>query len=118
MIRASIITLVASCLCGPMGSSAMAVESRQQGHLSPPSLITPGKIYEYAVELLPTAIVFRRGHRIRVHLTSSCFPLWDRNPNTGNAVGMDDKLQVARQTIYHDREHPSYIVLPVVSKSD
>lgn len=74
----------------------------RKGHASPPSLISPGQIYEYTVKLLPISVVFKKGHRIRVHLTSSCFPLWDRNPNTGNPIGMDAELQVAEQTIYHD----------------
>jgi putative CocE/NonD family hydrolase len=86
----------------------------RKGHASQPSLITPGRIYEYTVKLLPMSVVFKKDHRIRIHLTSSCFPLWDRNPNTGNPIGMDARLQVAEQTIYHDREHPSHIVLPVV----
>jgi putative CocE/NonD family hydrolase len=86
----------------------------RKGHASPPSLISPGQIYEYTVKLLPMSVVFKKGHRIRVHLTSSCFPLWDRNPNTGNPIGMDAELQVAEQTIYHDREHTSHIVLPVI----
>ena len=47
-----------------------------------PKLLVPGKIYEYTIELLPTSNVFLKGHSIRVHLTSSNFPLWDRNPNT------------------------------------
>jgi predicted acyl esterase len=47
-------------------------------------------------------------------VTSSNFPLWDRNPNTGNRQGMDAELQVARQTIYHDRLRPSHILLPII----
>ena len=79
-----------------------------------PELLEPGKIYEYSLELQPTSNVFLAGHRIRVHLTSSNFPLWDRNPNTGNRQGMDAETQVARQTIYHDRTYPSHILLPVI----
>jgi hypothetical protein len=86
----------------------------RNGRASPPSLIIPGQIYEYTIELLPMAIVFQKGHRIRVHLTSSCFPLWDRNLNTGNPIGMDTEFQVARLAIYHDSEHPSHIVLPMI----
>ncbi len=82
----------------------------------PPELLVPGKVYEYTLELLPTSNVFKRGHGIRVHLTSSNFPLWDRNPNTGNEQGMDTELQVAHQTIYHDRNYPSHIILPIIPK--
>jgi hypothetical protein len=71
-------------------------------------------VYEFAVQLEPTSNVFRKGHRIRVHVTSSNFPLWDRNPNTGNEQGMDAETAVASQTIYHDRRHPSHVLLPVI----
>ncbi len=80
----------------------------------PPRLLELGKIYEYTIELLPTANVFLKGHRIRVHITSSNFPMWDRNPNTGNEQGTDTELKVAEQTIYHDESHPSHILLPVI----
>jgi putative CocE/NonD family hydrolase len=79
-----------------------------------PSLIEPGKVYEYEIDLWSTSNVFRAGHRIRLDVTSSNFPRWDRNPNTGHEFGADTELAVAHQTILHDREHPSYIVLPVV----
>ena len=79
-----------------------------------PSSITPGKTYEYRIALLPIAIVFRKGHRICVHVSSSSWPLWDRNLNTGNPVGMDAHIETAEQTIYHDAQHPSHIILPIV----
>jgi putative CocE/NonD family hydrolase len=84
----------------------------------PPKLLVPGKVYEYTIELLPTSNVFLRGHRIRVHLTSSNFPLWDRNPNTGHAQGTDTELRVARQIIHHDAKYPSHIVLPIIEGGD
>ena len=80
-----------------------------------PSLITPGRIYEYRIELLPVSIVFRKDHKLRIHLSSSNWPLWDRNQNTGNPLGMDAQIQVANQTIYHDATHPSHLRVPIVS---
>jgi putative CocE/NonD family hydrolase len=80
----------------------------------PPKLVEPGEIYEYNIELQPTSNVFQKGHKLRLHLTSSSFPLWDRNPNTGHVQGMDSVLQAAYQTIYHDTEHPSHIILPII----
>jgi len=80
-----------------------------------PKLLKPGKIYTYDVELLPTARVFRRGHRIGLHLSSSRFPLWDRNTNTGNDPATDRQTEVARQTIYHDADCPSHLLLPAIS---
>jgi len=79
-----------------------------------PSLIKPGKAYEYEIDLWATSNVFKAGHRIRLDVTSSNFPRWDRNPNTGRDFGADAELAVAHQTILHDREHPSFVILPVV----
>ncbi len=81
-----------------------------------PEPLEPGQIYEFEIELLPTSNVFKKGHRIRVHISSSSFPLWDRNPNTGAAHGTETRLATATQTIYHDRERPSRIVLPVIPR--
>ena len=79
-----------------------------------PSLIEPSVPLEYTIELLPTSNVFKKGHRIRVDITSSNFPLWDRNLNTGNRPGTDTELQTAEQTILHDGCHASHILLPVI----
>jgi putative CocE/NonD family hydrolase len=79
-----------------------------------PSLIEPGRVYEYVIDLWATSNLFKAGHRIGLQITSSCFPRWDRNPNTGHPFGVDAELRVARQTILHDVEHPSHIVLPLI----
>lgn len=81
----------------------------------PPSPIEPGRPYEYVIDLWATSNVFQAGHRIGLQVTSSCFPRWGRNPNTGHPFGADVELQVAHQEILHDRAHPSHVVLPVVS---
>ncbi len=79
-----------------------------------PKLLAPDIVYEFTIDLQVTSNVFRKGHRIRIDITSSNFPLWDRNLNTGNDPGTDTAMIVAHQTIYHDRARPSHIVLPVV----
>ena len=79
-----------------------------------PSLIEPGKIYRYTINVWPTSNLFKAGHRIRLEISSSNFPMWDRNPNTGHAFGQDTELKSAEQVVYHDRAHPSAITLPVV----
>ncbi len=79
-----------------------------------PTLIEPGKAYEYEIDLWSTSNLFKAGHRIRLDITSSNFPRWDRNPNTGHPLGSDAELVEANQTILHDQEHPSYVVLPVI----
>ncbi|MDQ3567333.1 MAG: CocE/NonD family hydrolase [Actinomycetota bacterium] len=78
-----------------------------------PSLIVPGEMYEYAVDLWATGITFLAGHRIRVDITSSSFPRWDRNPNTGESSMNSARTQVARQTIFHDPDRPSHVTLMV-----
>jgi len=87
---------------------------RALGEGEPPSPIEPGRAYEYAIDLWATSNVFQAGHSIRLQVTSSCFPRWDRNPNTGHPVGADADLQVAHQEILHDQEHPSHVILPLV----
>ncbi len=82
-----------------------------------PSLLEPGTAYEYEIDLWSTSNLFKVGHRIRLDVTSSCFPRWDRNPNTGHSLGADAELLVAHQTILHESEHPSYVILPIVPAS-
>jgi putative CocE/NonD family hydrolase len=75
---------------------------------------TPGEAAEHVVDLWSTSIVFRTGHRIRVQVTSSNFPRWDRNLNTGEPEENATTARVARQQVFHDPARPSRIVLPVV----
>jgi putative CocE/NonD family hydrolase len=81
-----------------------------------PTLIRPNRIYKYTIEVWPTSNLFKAGHQIRLEISSSNFPMWDRNPNTGHAFAQDAQLQTANQTIYHDAKHPSAITLPIMSK--
>jgi putative CocE/NonD family hydrolase len=82
----------------------------------PPELLDPGEIFPYEIELLPTSNVFLAGHRIAVHITSSSFPMYDRNPNTGHTQGMDTELRVAHQTIFHDAARSSHVKLPIIQE--
>ena len=77
-------------------------------------LLEPGTVYPLQITLYPTSNVFARGHRIRVDLSSSNFPRFDVNSNTGEALGTSGRTVVAENTIHHDAGHPSHIVLPVV----
>ena len=76
--------------------------------------LTPGRVYELAISLYPTSNVFARGHRIRLDVSSSNFPRFDVNPNTGAAPGRRRGTVAAQNAIYHDAEYPSHVVLPVV----
>lgn len=78
--------------------------------------IEPGKIYKYTIDLWATSNVFKAGHRIRVYISSSNFPRFNRNLNTGEKTFGATRMEKARQTIYHDAEHPSAIVLPVIPR--
>jgi uncharacterized protein len=77
-------------------------------------LLEPGEVAEFRIRLYPVANVFRRGHRIRLDLTSSSFPRFSRNLNTGEDIGTGTRMQVARQVVLHTAEHPSHVLLPVV----
>ena len=77
-------------------------------------LLRPNEVYEFEIDLIATANVFLPGHRMRVDITSSNFPQFDRNPNTGEDLGVSDKVRLARQKIFHTAERPSHILLPVV----
>jgi putative CocE/NonD family hydrolase len=66
------------------------------------------------ITLYPTANVFKRGHRIRVDVSSSNYPRFDVNPNTGDPLGDYRRMVAADNTIYHDAAHPSRVVLPVI----
>jgi putative CocE/NonD family hydrolase len=81
-----------------------------------PSPIEPGRVYEYAIDLWATGTTFRAGHRIRVEITSSSFPRWERNPNTGESNVHSARTEVARQRIFHDPDRPSHITLTVVDR--
>jgi putative CocE/NonD family hydrolase len=81
-----------------------------------PEPLDPGKPYEYTIDLWSTANVFEAGHGIRLDIASANFPRWDRNPNTGAPFGTDAALCPARQTIFHDSEHPSHVILPIIPR--
>jgi len=79
-------------------------------------LMKPGQVYEIEVTPFPNANRFKKGHRIRVDISSSNFPHFDVNPNTGEPLGKHRRTMEAQNTIYHDAEHPSHVVLPIVPK--
>jgi putative CocE/NonD family hydrolase len=90
------------------------VRARYRESTKEASAITPGKIYKYTIDLWATANVFKAGHRIRLYISSSNFPRFNRNMNTGEDISNASKFVRATQTIYHDREHSSVLILPVI----
>lgn len=90
------------------------IRARYRESADEPTLIEPGKLYRYEIDLWVTSNAFLPGHKIRVEISSSNFPRFDRNPNTGHAFGADAELQKANQVVHHTGEHASHIVLPVI----
>jgi uncharacterized protein len=88
--------------------------ARYRKSLFAPEMVTPGEVNEYVVNLEAVSQLFRKGHRIRIDVASSSFPEYDRNMNTGNAVGEDKQGIPAMQSIYHQADYASYIDLPVI----
>ena len=90
------------------------LRARYRESFDRPTLIQPGRAYEYTIQLNPTSNQFKPGHRIRVDISSSDFPNFDRNHNTGGDDYAEATLLSAKQTIFHDAGHPSRLVLPVI----
>ena len=89
--------------------------ARYRESLSRRRSIKPGQAYQYTIQVWPTSNLFKAGHQMRLEISSSNFPMFDRNPNTGHPFGQDAELKIAEQTIFHDKEHPSTITLPIVA---
>jgi putative CocE/NonD family hydrolase len=90
------------------------LRARYRESLENPRLLTSGEVYRMTIDVGVTSNVFRAGHRIRLEISSSNFPRFDRNPNTG-AISEDDReMRKANQTVYHDRDRHSYLQLPVI----
>ncbi len=78
------------------------------------ALLNPNETYSFEIDMIGTANVFLPGHRIRVDIASSNFPQFDRNPNTGDDLGVSDKTRIAKQTIFHTAKYPSHVLLSLV----
>ena len=90
------------------------IRARYRDSLEHTELLTPDTIYRYTIAIWPTSNLFGVGHRIRLEVSSSNFPQYDRNPNTGDPFGADAQMITASQTVYHDRRRPSALVLPII----
>jgi putative CocE/NonD family hydrolase len=102
----------------PTGSSHQLVEGRLRARfrdgLDHEELLDPGATYEFVVPTTAIGHVLKPGHRLRLTVTSSDFPTWDRNPNTGEPIGTGTTMLVAVNTVRHDPEASSYVVIPVL----
>jgi hypothetical protein len=101
---------------------AMNLEDRiVRVRLSPdrtkPQLLQPGEVRKVSIDLLGVANRFKAGHRIRLDISSSNFPFFDVNSNTGERPGYQTHMAIAMNTVYHDKDHPSHINLPILPAS-
>ena len=90
------------------------VRARYRDSFESPTLIEPGEIYEFTIQVNPTSNLFKAGHSIRLDITSSDFPNFNRNHNTGGDDYREAELQTAKQTVFHDTQHPSRVILPII----
>jgi putative CocE/NonD family hydrolase len=90
--------------------------ARYRDSLATPTFMKPGEIYPLTIDIYPTSNLFAKGHRIRVDISSSNFPRFDLNPNTGDPLQQHRRMLVADNTVFHDAKRPSHIVLPVIPK--
>lgn len=95
-----------------LGDSILRTRYRES--LSTPKLMNPGEIAPLTISLYPTSNVFKKSHRIRIDISSSNFPRFDLNPNTGEPPGEDRRTVAAENSVYFDANHPSRVILPVV----
>jgi uncharacterized protein len=92
------------------------IRARVRESQSDPKLMVPGKVYEFRIDLWATANVFKAGHRMRLEISSSNFPRFDRNPNTGHELFTDAEMRPALQSVLHERSFASYLSLPVMPR--
>ncbi|MFZ0659038.1 MAG: CocE/NonD family hydrolase, partial [Candidatus Binataceae bacterium] len=90
------------------------LRARYRESQSQAKLLTPGKVAEFKIDMWSTANVFKAGHRIRLEVSSSNYPRFDPNPNTGHDLFADAEVRPAMQTVMHDRGFASYLTLPIV----
>jgi len=90
------------------------VRARYRTTTDKPEEIVPGKLYKYTIDLWATSNVFKAGHKIRLYVSSSNFPRFNRNLNTGEMTFGSSRMMKAKQTIYHDADHPWAVVLPII----
>jgi uncharacterized protein len=112
--------IVRLCDVHPDGRSIFVTEGiiraryRSSNEGGSTELLEPGEVAEYRIRLYPTAITFLAGHRVRLDVTSSSFPRFSRNLDTGEDVGTGTRMEVARLTVLHTDRDPSHVLLPVV----
>jgi putative CocE/NonD family hydrolase len=81
-------------------------------------MMEPGTVYEFDIDMWNTSQVFKKGHVIRLEVSSSAFPKFERNLNTGEDIATGTRMEQAENRVFHDLQRPSRLVLPVIPASD
>lgn len=105
---------VVNCTGNVHGLVEGKIRARYRDSFEEPALLTPNEIYEYRLDLWQTGVTVRKGEKLRVEVASASFPLFSRNLNTGGHNETETEYVAAEQKIYHDAEHPSHVLLPIV----
>lgn len=92
------------------------IRARYRSGTAQPDFVTPNEVVEYTIDLWATSNLFKAGHRIGLQVSSSNFPRFDRNLNTGGVLGEETEMKPALQTIHHDERHPSRLTLPIIPR--
>ncbi len=92
------------------------IRARFRDSATEPAPIVPGQVYEYSIDMWATSHVFKAGHRLRIEVSSSNFPRYDRNANTGADPFSDRVLKPARQSVFHNGRYQSRVILPVIPR--
>lgn len=94
------------------------LRARYRESFSQPKRLEPGQIYELHLDLWATSNLFKAGHRIRLEVSSSNFPRFDRNTNTGGTIETETEQEVVQAVnrVYHDAAHPSHLLLPIIER--
>jgi uncharacterized protein len=92
------------------------IRAKYRDSKNAPSLIKPNEVYCYEIDLLATSNLFKKGHRLRVEISSSNFPRFDRNTNTGESSAVSKELVTATQQVFHSEKYPSHILLPIIPR--
>jgi putative CocE/NonD family hydrolase len=111
--------LVDVCPCGcVVNLTDGIIRARYRNGTGRQELMTPGEVYKFEIDCWATSYLFAAGHQIRVEISSSNFPRFDRNPNTGGVIATTRREEciVAHQTIHHSQEYPSHITLPIIPR--
>jgi uncharacterized protein len=93
------------------------IRGRYRESLEVPKLLSPEDVYEFNIDLWVTSNIFLEGHRLRIDVSSSSFPKYDRNPNTGHAFGLDAETIASHQKVFHEPQYSSCVTLPIIPDS-